>query len=246
MKVTTTETVHIRDVSTDGILRLDALFNFFQEMAVFHTHEVGIELKDLIGSGKTWVLNRVVAEISQLPRLEESIELSTWSRKLHRFKGVREFEIFIQGYPIIQASSMWVFVDIKKGRPTRVPADYEDRYGIVEQQATTADVEKLQFESITKPDFSLNIATRIADYDINGHVNNTALLQYIETALVRFCAGEVRVNKIQLIFMKEIPLSIGKVTVLLQKTTHGCLFEIVQEDAVFVRGNVGNQSNDGL
>jgi len=239
MKVTTNQTVQLRDVSSEGILRLDALFNFFQEMAVLHTHKVGIGFKDLIGSGKTWVLNRVVAEILQLPSMEEQIELSTWSRKLHRIKGVREFEIKAQGRTIIQASSMWVFVDIKKGRPTRVPADYEDRYGTIEEQATTVDVEKLRFEPVTKPDFSLNIATRVADYDINGHVNNTVLLQYIETALVRFCPGEVQVKGIQLIFMKEIPLSIDKVTVLLQKENNGCLFEIIQKDIVFVRGCVG-------
>ncbi len=244
MKIIKNEIIHVRDVSTDGHLRLDAMFNFMQEMAVFHTHEVGITMNDLIGSDKTWVLNRVVAQISQLPKLEEPIKLITWSRKLHRFKGVRDYEIAVNNRPIIKASSLWIFIDLKKGRPARVPGDYRDRYGIVEEQATTIDVEEIEFNPVTNADYTLNIATRVSDYDINGHVNNAALLQFIETALTRFYLRKIVAGEIQLTFLKEIPLAANEVNVLLQQTSTGCLFEITNKDMVCVRGAVSIQQQD--
>ena len=245
MKVTSEEIINVGDVSTTGYLRLDALFNIFQDMAVLHTHKVGFELNDLLGAGKIWVLNRVVVQISQLPRFEETIDIHTWSRKIVRFKGLRDFEMYSQGRSIIRASSLWVFVDINKGRPIRVPAEYENMYGIVQDRSTDVDVEAIKFEEISNPDYSLKVATRVSDYDINGHVNNAVVLQYIETGIVRFFSGKNVIDEIQLMFLKEIPLQVDEVTLLLQKRPHGCLFEIENNGVVFVRGavSIGDSMN---
>ena len=236
MKINSNEIINVGDVSTSGHLRLDAMFNIFQKMAVLHTHTVGFEINDLLDSGKTWVLNRVLVQIEQLPRLEDSVEINTWSRKIQRFKGVRDFEICVNGNRIISASSLWVYLDIDKGKPVRVPADYEARYGIVEEQSTTVDVEGIQYNKITNPDYALTIATRISDYDINGHVNNAVMLQYIETGMNRYCACHGIVEEIRLIFIREISLEIDEVNVRLQKTVNGCLFDIESDNVVFAGG----------
>lgn len=242
MKVQSSKIVNVGEVSTEGNLRLDAMFNIFQEMAVLHTHRIGIELNDFLSSGKTWVLNRFVVQVDQLPRLEDAIEIHTWSRKIYRFKGYREFEIYAQDRPIIKASSLWVYVDTRKGRPVRVPDDYEGRYGVVDQQSTGVDIEGIDFVPISNPDYSLQVATRISDFDINGHVNNAVMLQYIETALVRLRGNDYLNNDISLIFTKEIPFTVREVRVDLQKTEHGCLFEVSNGDLVFAQGTIMNQN----
>ena len=237
MKITNSEIINVGDVSTSGHLRLDSMFNIFQEMAVLHTHKVGLEINNLLESGKTWVLNRVVVQIAKLPKLEETVEISTWSRKIYRFKGLRDYEISAHGIPIIKASSLWVYVDVKKGKPIRVPDDYESRYGVIDNQSTDVDIENIKYEKITSPDYSLRIATRISDYDINGHVNNAVILQYIETGIVRFPNVHNNIDEIQLLFIREIPLHVDDIHVHLQKITSGCLFEIESNSVVFVRGS---------
>ena len=238
MIVTARDIINVGEVSANGYLRLDAMFNMFQEMAVLHTHQVGFELKDLLNEGKTWVLNRVLVRISQLPRLEEGVIKNTWSRKIHRFKGLRDYEICLKQKPIITASSMWVYVDGKKARPVRVPGDLEKRYGSVSRQAVDVDLENLRYKSVTNPDQSISIATRVSDYDINGHVNNAVILQYLETALFRLLKKEDCLREIQILFLKEIPRQVAEVTIHLEKTTAGCLFEIEHRSSVFVRGAV--------
>lgn len=237
MKAGSKEIINIGAVSRHGVLRMDALFNMFQEMAVLHTHEAGFELTDMLESRKTWILNRVAVDISKLPKLEESIDIFTWSRKIYRFKGLRDYEIFADGKSIIRATSLWVYFDVEKGRPVRVPESFEERYGVVEDQATDVDIESLQFVDITRPDSSLPIATRISDYDINGHVNNAAILQYIETGIYRSTSEKGMIDRIKVVFQNEIPFAIDQIDVQTERTDNGCLFEVRNQGTVFVRGN---------
>lgn len=236
MKVKSHDIIKIGEVSRYGKLRLDSLFNIFQERAIVHTHKVGVEFKDLLEARKTWILNRVVVEISELPKFEETIDVHTWSRKIYRFKGLRDYEIFAGGKSIIRATSLWVYFDAERGRPVRAPEYFEQKYGVVEDRATEVDVESIQFEQIQKPDFILPIATRISDYDINGHVNNAAILQYIETGIFRFLSEKVLIEGIQLVFQNEIPVDIDRINVEIEQTAHGCLFEVQNQGTVFVRG----------
>ena len=238
MKITSQDRINVGDVSTEGYLRLDALFNIFQEMAVLHTHRVGFEIKDLLESGKTWVLNRVVVQIAKMPKLEDAIDVYTWSRKIYRFKGLRDYEIFARGESIIKAASLWVYFDFEKGRPIRVPEAFEEKYGTLDEQATGIDIEAVQFQPICRPDLSLPIATRISDYDINGHANNAVILQYIETGLSRLLAGTCTITGIELTFLKEIAFSIKQVNVVLERKDDIYLFEIENDGTIYVRGSV--------
>ncbi|WP_163336245.1 acyl-[acyl-carrier-protein] thioesterase [Desulfopila sp. IMCC35008] len=238
MKIHRSQLVGVSEVSATGLLRLDSLFSIFQDMAILHTRQIGIEVNDLLDIGRTWMLNRVAVKIMDLPRFEEHIDVYTWSRSIVRFKGVRDYEILEKGEAIIAASSLWVYVDIKNGRLARVPPEYADRYSVVESRATDVDVEKVDFVDITRPDFILQIATRVSDYDINGHVNNAVMLQYIQTALYRYFDEQKSLGGLDVQFLREIPLTVTDVTVYLEKTTEGCLFEVRNENTVCVKGKL--------
>ena len=236
MKVKTKDIINIGDVSSNGFLRLDSLFNILQEKAFLHMHTVGIGLKDMLESHNTWILNRVAVEILKLPKLEETIDVDTWSRKIYRFKGLRDYEVFADGESVIRATSLWVYFDTEKGRPVRAPDYFAQKFGAVEEQATEVDIESMKFKNITKPHACIPIATRISDYDINGHVNNAAILQYIETGIYRSIQEKGMINRIQLVFQNEIPFDLDQVEVQVETTDNGCLFEVQSQGMVFVRG----------
>ena len=238
MKITSETIVDVGDVSPEGKLRLDAVFNYFQKLAVLHTHRAGFDINDLFHADKTWVLNRAVVKIKQLPSLEEQIKTTTWSRKIQRFKGIRDFMLSSDTTPIISATTMWIYLDTGMKKPVRVPAHIEKQYGIVEEQATDVDIEALDFIPLTEHHYTLNVATRTSDYDINGHVNNAVILQYIETALNRYFVEQTNVSELSIIFLKEISQIISTVDVHLQKINNGSLFEIAGNGAAFARGSV--------
>jgi medium-chain acyl-[acyl-carrier-protein] hydrolase len=236
MKIHAEQHIQVGEVSTDRKLRLDALFNHFQEMAVLHTQRVGLSLNAFLESGHTWVLSRAMVRIAELPRLDDTITLATWSRGIERFKGFREFELYRQGRRIIAASTLWIYLDARNGRPARVPHSYAERYGLIADQAVDGDIQAIRFADVDRTDYLLTVATRVSDYDVNGHVNNAVIVQYLQTALVRYFGEQVEIADISLMFVKEIPLSVNEVQVAVRQTTAGCLFAITGADLVFVKG----------
>lgn len=238
MKLQTKQTIQVGSVATDRKLRLDALFNMFQEAAVQHSREVGVPLNSYLDLGKTWVLSKVAVQLAFLPELDQTVEISTWSRGISRFKGFRDYDLRIDGRPVVTASSLWIYLDVARGRPVRAPDSFEKCFRAIPERATEIDLEALSFPEITRPDHLLDVATRVSDYDINGHVNNAVMLQYVQTALVRFLGSEVFVRDIRLNFQKEIPLAINKVFVVLQKSAEGCILAIQSDSQIFVRGCV--------
>lgn len=228
--------VHVGEVTCNRELRLDSMVNIFQEMAIRHTQYVGVELNNLLDSGKTWVLNRIAIQIKRLPKLNEDVNVSTWSRSITRFKGFRDYEMCIDDELVAAASSLWLYIDLKKGRPVRVPQHYESLYSVENRQSMDVNLEKLDFPKTLSPDFSSVITTRISDYDVNGHVNNAVVLQYIQTGIDSFFGRSDNLENIQIIFQKEIPSNISKLDVIAQETEEGCYFQLQNDGKVFVRG----------
>jgi acyl-ACP thioesterase len=236
MNVVARKSIQIGDVSINRTLRLDALVNILQEVAILHTQQVGIGLNSLLDSGKTWVLNKIAVEINRLPRLDEEVEVHTWSRSIQRFKGLRDYRFYIDGEQVASASTLWLYLDIARRRPVRVPENYESLYGINATSATEVDIEAWQAVGNISADTSLTITTRISDFDVNGHVNNAIIMQYIQTAVTRVVGATYGIRNIQLAFMKEIPGDVTEVRAVVQKEGDRCLFQILKDETLFVSG----------
>ncbi len=238
MKIKSKEIIQIGDVSADRRLRLDSMVNILQEMAILHTQKVGIGLNSLLDSGKTWVLNRMAVEIDRHPQLDEEIEIHTWSRSIKRFRGVRDYELRVGGKPIATASTLWLYIDIEKRRPVRAPKEYESLYGRVDTEATSVNLEEWKAPDIEDVDYTLLVTTRLSDYDVNGHVNNAVILQYIETAVSRALGDNFKIQHITLSFFQEIPFGVDEVYVAVSIKKNGCVFQVESGAVVFARGVV--------
>jgi len=227
------------EVSPDRHLRLDALVNIVQETALAHTHQVGIEMCSLLDAGRTWVLSKMALTLNRLPKLEEMLEVQTWSRSIQRFKGLREFIFSVDGQQIAAASTLWLYLDIRKRRPIRVPDHYANLYGSENIRAFNMDLEKWRPPKTVIDKQPLSITTRLSDYDVNGHVNNAVILQYIETAMARANRNAPQdVKALQLAFEKEIPLDIKVVKASLEQSEDSCKFQLGHNSTVFVSGTI--------
>lgn len=238
MKVTASRNVQIGDVTPDRRLRLDAIVNILQEMAIEHTRQVGIELNSLLDSGKTWVLSKIVIDLRRLPRLDEKLEVQTWSRSVQRFKGLRDFTFSVAGEQVASASTLWLYLDISRRRPVRVPEHYESLYGSENIQATELDIEHWEPPKTVSGDSPITISTRISDYDVNGHVNNAVILQYIQTAMTRAIGPNTTMQSVRLAYLKEIPEEVPEVEVAVEKNDNCCHFRLGHSSTVFVSGTI--------
>ena len=68
------------DVGMDDRLKLSAVLRYQQEAGEQHLQSAGMGWRDMIDMGMVFVASRWRVAIHRLPRMEESVTLTTWHR----------------------------------------------------------------------------------------------------------------------------------------------------------------------
>jgi acyl-ACP thioesterase len=179
--------VHLGDVDATGIVRLEALARFLQDVATDDADDA--HLSEARG---VWVLRSSDLEIASTPVYHEAVELATfcsgtgprWAERRTRVQGDRG--------ALVDAAGLWVFVDRASGRPLALDDDFHDRY------AESAGGRRVRGRLLHDP--PPDDATwrswplRTSDFDVLDHVNNARSLEAVEDELVRCLPGRVPVR----------------------------------------------------
>ena len=70
-----------------------------------------------------WVVLRHEIDYLNQAVLGDEVEVLTWVGESRGVRSVRHVEMFVNGKPLIQASSTWCLIDAKTLRPTRIRED---------------------------------------------------------------------------------------------------------------------------
>ena len=176
-------TVSYGDVDRDEVLLLPGVFKFLQEAAIKHADLFDAGTHAMVSRGESWVLNRMAAAIHRYPRYEEPVRVVTWSSGIRAFKGYRDFRVFCGEEPVVSASSLWLYVNLRTKSLVRVPAEIAATFPSRPGAIFRPDLDKLK---LVPPDAGSAkthpVSVRYSDVDGNGHVNNTAYFDYLQTA----------------------------------------------------------------
>ncbi len=113
--------VRYSEVDSEGHIKLNSILDYFQDCSFFQSEELGVGLSFMAGKKLAWVLTSWQVEISRYPAYGEDITVSTWPYDFKSFFGYRNFTIKGAGEELCaRANSVWVLLDVKTGRPTRV------------------------------------------------------------------------------------------------------------------------------
>jgi acyl-CoA thioester hydrolase len=100
-----------------------AYLRWVQDVAVAHSEAVGMDYAAYVRAGGLFIIRR--SEIDYLrPTLRgDKLEVRTWLGTVHAAKCERLTEIarVDDGTIVARATTIWGFVDVKTGRPTRIP-----------------------------------------------------------------------------------------------------------------------------
>lgn len=155
-----------------------AVFNYLEEAAIRHSETVGCGIDWLLSQGLGWMLTRWTLQMERYPKWQEIIEIQTWPSNFERFYATREFTVTGScGEPIGLATSRWIFLDLNRKRPVRVPPELMARYGESPVRALEDD-----FSDLPAPDEqsgALPFRVRQSDIDTNEHVNNTRYVDWM-------------------------------------------------------------------
>jgi acyl-ACP thioesterase len=168
--------VRLADVSPAGRLRLDAAARFLQDLSADDTADSALP------DAEAWVVRKTVIQVTAFPRYLEALGLATWCSGTGSHWAERRISIVGERGGAIEAATTWVHFDTGSGRPSRIPAGFDEIYG----EASGGRRVKARLDHGDPPDGErprFGWPLRFTDFDVLGHVNNAACWQIVEEAL---------------------------------------------------------------
>lgn len=194
------------DVDRENVITLQGVFKHLQEAAIAHASQFGAGAAAMAARGETWVLKRMAVAIERYPRYGEPLRIETWSSGISGFKGYREFRIYSGAdEPVVSGSSVWAYVNWRTRTVVRVPSLVADGFQSRAGNVFCSDLEDISFAAPNRAEAEvLPVSLRYSDVDANDHVNNTAYLELLQTALAQL-GRPVRPRRIRIKYGKGIP-----------------------------------------
>ena len=170
-------------VDNGNKMRFDTLLSTFQDLAVFHSIELGVGFYDLLKkSNALWVLTKVKLYADKMPLLSENVEFTTYPTDISLVRFIREFTASGDMGAKVIGHSEWCLLDatnfsVRRSNSIDYPFDLERRTDNVGLEFTNTKCE------ILDEDYSYTYSVCLTDIDCNNHVNNVA---YARMALNTF------------------------------------------------------------
>lgn len=174
-RYTATRRVRLSDVSPKARLRLDAVARYLQDVA-------SDDGRDALGSeADPWVVRRTSMAVEQFPTLREHLTITTWASATGARWAERRTSIEGDCGGRVEATALWVFVDLDSGRPKRLTDAFWEQYG--ESVGDRTVHARLTHSDPPPRGDPLAWQPRFADFDVLGHVNNAVYWAIVEEHL---------------------------------------------------------------
>ena len=113
--------VRAHHCGADGRLKIQCLFDFFQDAASDHAELLGCGWSMLEREKKLWVLSRIRVGISRMPRMGSEVTVKTWPSGFDKLFAIRQFLLRdADGAELACGTSAWLLLDAERMRPLRV------------------------------------------------------------------------------------------------------------------------------
>ena len=193
--------VRYSEIDHRGTMTLPALINYFQDCSTFHSEAIGLGMNRPKQERKAWVLSYWQIIVNRYPGLCEKITTGTFATEFKGLYGNRNFYMKNEaGKQIACANSIWVFMDLEKGRPARPTPEHIEPYGTEAPLDMPYEGRKIELpsESGEREPFPV----RKYHIDTNEHVNNC---QYVQMAL-EMLPGDVQIRQVRVDYKKSAVL----------------------------------------
>lgn len=171
--------VRYSEIGENRKMTLQSLINYFQDCTTFHSEEVGLGMEELTIRQKAWILSAWQIHIRRYPKLGERIRVNTWPYEFKGFYGGRNFTMeTAEGELLASANSLWVYMDLKTGRPCRVDEEEARAYPLEPRLEEEFGDRKIVISQEGEAREAFTVKQH--HLDTNHHVNNG---QYVDMAM---------------------------------------------------------------
>lgn len=121
--------VRYSETDSEKRLTLPSLLDYLQDCCTFESEALGVGVDYLRREKAAWLLSSWQVKILRYPKLGETIRVNTWPYDFKSFYGYRSFSVTDgEGVTLAEANSVWVFMDLARMRPVRIPAEMTEAY----------------------------------------------------------------------------------------------------------------------
>ena len=186
-----------------GRLTLPWLCAVFQDGAERDASALGVGIPEMAAGGLVWVLQRLRAEMEELPRLGQGFTLVTWPAGTERLLARREFEVTSEdGRTLARATSRWVVVDRHTRRPVRPPEAVRRLVPEARPPALEGPLPDLPPRPQVFP-WEKRFEVLRRDLDVAGHANNTRYVEWALETLPDAIAESTQPHLLDIVFRRE-------------------------------------------
>lgn len=165
------------DSDKSGFVRPESLITYMGETSSFHSSSLGVGIEELSKYDYAWILNRWKVKIIRYPKVRDKITIETWTSTFDKFYATREFMVYDNDKnEICRATTLWIFLDMNKKMPRRIPKELYGRYNIVDEKLLH---DFYSFNLDIKSNNGIDFYVRKSDIDYNNHVNNVKYLNWM-------------------------------------------------------------------
>lgn len=195
-------TIPYYDCDMSGGVRPISLLKYLGEASSIHSDTLGMGADRCIEMNYAWILNRWRVRFDSYPKAQEEISIETWPSHFYKFYANRDFDIYdFNKNKIGKASSLWVLIDIKRGRPIRITDEIYDKSHIVDEKSFD-DFSALD-ENMAM-DKEMQFRVRKTDIDYNQHVNNVKYLDWMLEVIPREVEEGYLLREFEIFYKKEV------------------------------------------
>ncbi len=184
--------VRYSEVDSRAHITLPSIIDYFQDCSSFQSEELGVGIDYLMEQGLIWVLSSWQIESNRYPQMGEKIAVSTWPYGFKGFFGYRNFTMEDgNGELLAYANSIWTLLDLRKGKPARLPSKMQEAYQLSPQLPMECESRKVAFpeEMEGREPFPVHKY----HIDTNQHVNNGKYISMAQEYLPSgFRTGKMR------------------------------------------------------
>jgi acyl-ACP thioesterase len=195
-------TIRSYEIDAAGHLSVPSIFNLLQDAASGHALKLGVSVPQLLADNYTWVLSRMVLNISHYPGWRDAIQIRTWPSGIRGAFAFRDFDLRDNnGKSMGCSTSAWIVIDTRTRRPIR-PTVFADRLKPAEAKPVTDYVLK-KLPEHNNDYVEKEFTVRYSDLDINQHVNNVSYIEWLLESIPNFGDNSHHLSSLEINFLGE-------------------------------------------
>jgi acyl-CoA thioester hydrolase len=180
--------VRIYECDAYGHVNNANYLRYMQQAAAEASADVGFDPARYEALGTLWLIRETGIEYLRPVLPEQLLEVCTWVADFRRVVSRRRYAMSVEGRPVAEAYTDWVYVDRSTQRPVRIPP--EMALAFMPEGGAGEAVERRPIEAPAPPAQPVRFVHHVewGDLDSAGHVNNAIYLNLLEESGIR--AGE--------------------------------------------------------